>query len=217
MGPEPLNEREEAFRRWLIQYKRKHGYAPKYREMMTGFGFKSTSHVRYMLDKLQAKGHLHREPGSAGAIALLNERFTIPFCGKVAAGLPITLRDNTGESVEVTADLVAPSNDVYALQVEGNSLIDAMIRNGDLLLVAKTSQVDNGQLAVVRVPTPAFPEGETTCKYLHEREELITLRPDNPAYPSMHFDRKDVEVVGRVVGVIRSELWGSLASPAPAA
>jgi len=214
MCPEPLTDQQEAFRRWLIRFQRKHGYSPTYDEIMRGFGCKSKAHVYHFIRHLEEKGHLRRKPGSARAIELLNERFAVRLCGKVAAGHPINFADDTGDTIEITADLVPPCGDLYAVQVAGDSMIDALIRDGDLLLVVKTPHVENGQLAIVRVPSPIFPEGETTCKRFFRSGNLVELRPENKAYSSTYFPQQDVVIDGKVVGVIRSELWGSLAAAA---
>lgn len=210
MHREPLTEKQEEFYRWLLRFHSRHGYAPTYEEAMAGCGIRSKAHVHHFIKRLQSKGYLRHHPGSARGIVLTDRKFSVPFCGTVAAGTPITFPDDTADLVELTADLVSPRDGLYAVSVKGDSMIDAMIRDGDLLVVLHSPKVENGQLAILRVPSETFPEGETTCKRFYQRGEQVELRPENPRYSSMFFPARDVEVQGKVVAVIRSELWGSV-------
>ncbi len=210
MYREPLTEKQEQFYRWLIRFQSTHGYAPTYQEVILLFGLKSKSHVHHFIKQLESKRYLKHRAGSARGIALTTRRFTVPFCGTVAAGQPITFDDDTGDLIELTADLVSPDDGLYAVAVKGDSMNDAFIRDGDLLVVLHTPRVENGELAVLRVPSEVFPEGETTCKRFYQRGEQVELRPENPRYAPMFFAAKDVVVQGRIVAVIRSEARGAL-------
>lgn len=209
MCPEPLTEQQEAFRRQMMRFHYRHGFAPTYEEMVREFGFKSKAHAAHYVQQLEAKGYLRRKPGSARAIELLDRRFAVPLCGKVSAGRGISFTDANG-TVEVPPDLFPPSDDLYAVEVSGDSLLDALIRDGDLLLVVKAERVENGQLAVLRFPSPAFPDGETACKRFYQHKVLVELRSENPNYSPRYLPAEEVQVQGKVVGVIRSELRGAL-------
>lgn len=209
MHQEPLTEQQEAFRLQMIRFHYRHGFAPTYEEMVREFGFKSKAHAAHYVQQLEAKGYLRRKPGSARALELLDRRFSVPFCGKVSAGKGISFTDPQG-CVEVPPDLFPPSDDMYAVEVSGNSLIDALIRDGDLLLVARADRVENGQLAVLRFPSPNFPDGETVCKRFFHHKTLVELRSENSGFPPRYLPSEAVQVQGKVVGVIRSELRGSL-------
>ena len=210
MYREPLTEKQEEFYRWLIRFQSRHGYPPTYQEVILLFGLKSKSHVHHFIGQLESKGYLKRRAGSARGITLRTRQFAIPFCGTVAAGTPVTFEDDAGDLIELTADLVSPHDSLYAVAVSGDSMIDALIRDGDLLVVQPAPKVENGQLAVVRVASETFPDGETMCKRFYQRGERVELRSENPRYAPMFFPKEDVEVQGKIAAVIRSELWGSV-------
>lgn len=205
---EPLTPKQEEFYRWLVRFQRKHGYFPTYQEVILGFGLRSKAHVKHFLDQLEAKGRLRRKPGSSRGMALVSRQFAIPYCGHVSAGKGIDFADVEQECIQLTADLVPPDEELFAVSVKGDSLVDALIGDGDLLLVARTPRVENGQLAVVRIPSRVFPDGETTCKRFFQRGSQVELRAENPAYAPLHLDASSVEVQGRVVGVVRTH-WAS--------
>jgi repressor LexA len=209
MCPEPLTEQQETFRRQLMRFHYRHQYAPTYEEMVTVFGLSSKSHAKHFMRQLEAKGYIRIKPGSPRAIELLDRRFAVPFCGKVSAGRGISFTD-ADSTVEIPPDLFPPSDDLYAVEVSGDSMLDALIRDGDLLLVAKAERVENGQLAVLRFPSPAFPDGETVCKRFYHHKVLVELRSENPNYPPRYLPAEEVQVQGKVVGVIRSEVRGML-------
>jgi len=206
MSPEPLTPSQEEFWKKLLRYVRKHGYAPTYEEMVREFGLKSKSHAAYYVQELERKGYIRRKANSPRALEIVPRPFGVPFCGKASAGKGINFTDVVG-TVDVPPALFVPADNLYAVQVEGNSLADALIRSGDLLLVLAADRVENGQLAVVRVPSEQFPEGEWLCKRFFLRNSLVELRSENPGYPPRFVPARDVQVQGRVVGVIRSEFW----------
>lgn len=208
MGTETLTRAQEEFWKKLVRYTRKHGYPPTYEEMVAEFGLKSKSHAVHFVRALERKGYLRRKANSPRALEVVPHSFAVPFCGKASAGKGIHFGDVVG-TVDVSPDLFAPADNLYAVQVEGNSLEDALIRSGDLLLVLAADRVDNGQLAVVRVPSEQFPEGEWLCKRFYQRNALVELRSENPNFPPRFVPARDVQVQGRVVGVIRSEFWNA--------
>lgn len=208
MSPEALTPSQEEFWKKLVRYVRKHGYAPTYEEMVTEFGLKTKSHAVHYVRQLERKGYIRRKANSPRALEVAPRPFPVPFCGKASAGTGINFTDIVG-TVEVPPDLFVPADNLYAVQVEGNSLEDALIRSGDLLLVLAADRVENGQLAVVRVPSEQFPDGEWLCKRFFLRNSLVELRSENPRYAPRFVPAKDVQVQGRVVGVIRTEFWNS--------
>lgn len=211
MSPEVLTPSQEEFWKKLLRYMRKHGYAPTYEEMVAEFGLKSKSHAVHYVRQLERKGYLRRKANSPRALEIGWRPFPVPFCGKVSAGKGISFTDVI-DTVDVPPNLFVPADNLYAVHVEGNSLEDALIRDGDLLLVLATDRVDNGQLAVVRVPSDQLPDGETLCKRFYQRDSLVELRSENPRYPARFVPAQDVQVQGRVVGVIRTEFWNADAS-----
>ncbi|MDH7490458.1 MAG: transcriptional repressor LexA [Anaerolineae bacterium] len=208
MSPEALTPSQEEFWKKLLRYVRKHGYAPTYEEMVTEFGLKTKSHAVHYVRQLERKGYIRRKANSPRALEIAPRPFSVPFCGKASAGKGINFTDIVG-TVDVPPDLFVPADNLYAVQVDGNSLEDALIRSGDLLLVLAADRVENGQLAVVRVPSEDFPEGEWLCKRFFQRNSLVELRSENPRYPPRFVPARDVQVQGRGVGVIRTEFWNA--------
>jgi repressor LexA len=206
MSPEPLTQSQEEFLRKLQRYVHKHGFAPTYEEMVTEFGLKTKSHAVHYVRQLERKGYIHRKANSPRALEIVPRPFAVPFCGKASAGTGINFTDIVG-TVEVPPSLFVPADNLYAVQVQGNSLEDAMICHGDLLLVLATERVENGQLAIVRVPSDEFPDGAWLCKRFYHRGALVELHSENPRYPPRFLPAQDVQVQGKVVGVIRSEYW----------
>lgn len=197
MGLTPAQERVYRFVRDFIL---EHGYAPSYEEIRTHMGFKSLNAVYKHLKQIEERGFL-RIPWNnrKRALELLPIRTaaaTIPFLGVVAAGSPI-------EAVEVPETVEIPESflgegDNFALQVQGNSMIDEGIRDGDILIVTRQPRAENGQTVVAMV------QGEATVKKFFHRGAVIELRPANSEMEPLRVPAADVEIVGAVVGLIRN-------------
>lgn len=165
-----------------------HGYPPSIREIARGLAFKSTKAVKVHLDKLEEEGRIKRKRKYARAIFVEPKGFTI--VGRVAAGLPnLAFEDIEG--------VFSPSiwKDCFLLRVRGDSMIDAHIQDGDLVVVKPQKSADIGNIIV------AISQGETTVKRLAKIKNRIFLKPENENYPLIEAD--DFEIVGKVVGVIR--------------
>lgn len=168
------------------------GFAPSVREIGAAVGLRSTASVSYHLQQLQEKGYL-QSPGAKGrkrAIVTSQRPGQIPVVGVVTAGLPILALENQEGTIAWEGD---PS--CFALRVRGDSMINAAILDGDMVVVRPQAAADDGQIVVARIGD------EATVKRLHRRNGEIWLMPENENYAPI--DGSEAEIVGLVKAVIR--------------
>ena len=174
---------------WFVQ---ENGYAPSVREIGAAVGLRSTASVIYHIQALQEKGLL-QSPGGKGrkrAIATAARQGQIPVIGVVTAGLPILAVENQEGSISWDGD-----PNCFALRVRGDSMINAAILPGDLVVVRPQQTADDGQIVVARIGD------EATVKRLRRRNGEIWLMPENENYAPI--DGSEAELIGLVRGVIR--------------
>ena len=195
-----LTNRQKEIFDFIKRYLRKHGYPPTVREIGKALGLHSPSTVHAHLAKLEKSGVLRRDPSKPRAIELLVDRAKrvvrpgVPLVGQVAAGAPILAEENIEELLEVPAMIGAESGD-YALRVRGDSMRDAGILAGDLVIVRPGEDATNGEIVV------ALLGDEATVKRYFREPDAIRLQPENPAYEPIV--TREVELLGRVIGVFR--------------
>ena len=168
------------------------GFAPSVREIGAAVGLRSTASVSYHLQQLQEKGYL-QSPGAKGrkrAIVTSQRPGQIPVVGVVTAGIPILALENQEGTIAWEGD---PS--CFALRVRGDSMINAAILDGDMVVVRPQPNADDGQIVVARIGD------EATVKRLRRRNGEIWLMPENDAYAPI--DGSEAEIVGLVKAVIR--------------
>jgi len=194
-----LTKQQTRVYRYLETYLRRKGRPPSYKEIQDYFGFRSLNSVVKHLKQLERKGYLESPWGNQKrAFRLLPLRTTaatIPFLGRVAAGAPIEAVEMT-EAVEVPESLLAGGNN-FALQVQGESMVDEGIRDGDVLIIRKQDHADNGQTVVAQI------EGEATIKKFYQRDGRVELRPANEELKPLVVPAEKVEIIGVVVGLVR--------------
>ena len=194
-----LTKQQARVYRYLESYLRRHGRPPSYQEVQDHFGFRSLNSVVKHLKQLERKGYLESPWGNQKrAFRLLPLRTTaatIPFLGRVAAGAPIEAVE-MAEAVEVPESLLAGGNN-FALQVQGESMVDEGIRDGDVLIIRKQDHADNGQTVVAQI------EGEATIKKFYQRDGRVELRPANEELKPLIVPAEKVEIIGVVVGLFR--------------
>ena len=208
-----LSDRQQHMLRYISDYSREYGYPPTVREIGKEVGISSTSMVDYNLRIIEQKGYIRRDQRTSRGIEIveqserhLRERFVrVPVMGRIAAGEPIPFPGNEGwadspeEILDLTRQVVPDEEGIYALRVKGTSMIDALIDDGDIVLVEPVRNVPNGGMAVVWLKD----EKEATLKRFHMEGSRVRLQPANSQMAPIYARADNVEVQGRVVGVIR--------------
>ncbi|MBM3140057.1 MAG: repressor LexA [Chloroflexi bacterium] len=213
MAADDLSSKQRAILRFLEEFIAEHDYPPSIRDIQNGCDISSTSVVDYNLKRLEEKGYIRRDREVSRAIELLNgqgERrrrtVAVPLLGKIAAGRPIPTPPETptpgafDETVELTEEQTRGRSNVFALRVEGTSMIDALINDGDIVVLEPTSTCDDGEMVAVWLRD----ENETTLKKLYREGERVRLQPMNATMAPLYTRADNVEVQGRVVTAIRS-------------
>ena len=194
-----LNDRAREILQFIQRYRREHGSAPTIREIGRQFEISSTNGVRYYLNLLEKGGHIRRTGGISRGIGPSDEGASgIPLLGRVAAGQPITAEENYDGSLELH-DMFGQSGQLFALQVHGDSMVDAGILPGDYVIVQKQDTARAGDMVV------AMLEDEATVKYYQPRRGTVELVPANEKYQPIVADGTvEFRILGLVRGVIRT-------------
>lgn len=212
-----LSVRQNKILRMIRAFTSQSGYPPSIRQIGEAVGISSTSVVSYNLNVLQRKGHLVRdrevsrglrliEAEEPGKLAPGTAPLNIPLLGTIAAGEPIPVPDSDFsatdyERIALTADIVPDADDVYALRVRGDSMIDALIRDGDIVIMRHQRVAENGDLVAAWLKD----EKETTLKriYWERNHTLVRLQPANPNMEPIYVHPGNLEIQGKVIVVIR--------------
>lgn len=206
-----LSARQQKMLEFIRDFYQENGFPPTVRDIQKGCGISSTSVVDYNLQILQRDGHIRRMPEVARGIEILEDgvrvgaTVQVPVMGYIAAGEPIPVPTQEGwsveplETLEMPREMVRREDNVYALRVKGTSMIDALIDDGDVVLVESVRQVSNGQMAVAWLRN----EEEATLKRFYKEGERVRLQPANSQMEPIYVAADNVEVRGRVVGVMR--------------
>ncbi|MEA4888311.1 MAG: transcriptional repressor LexA [Clostridiaceae bacterium] len=189
---------------FIVEYIRHEGYPPAVRDICAGVGIRSTSTIHGHLKRLQQSGRIEYSSGKRRAITIPDqseERVVyLPVVGQVTAGVPILAEQNIERSLPFPADFFSNDGDVFALRVKGDSMIGAAILDGDYVVVRRQSSASLGDVIVALVGD------EATVKTLANIDGKVVLRPENPAFRPIPFDRPDCQVLGKVCGVFRIAL-----------
>jgi len=188
------------------------GYPPTVRDIVSGCGISSTSVVDYNLDILQRQGYIRRHSGISRGIELLTRPLTpehslqVPIIGQIAAGepIPVPTPDTwdvtaSSETMEVPEDLIRTRKGIYALKVNGSSMVDALINDGDIVLMQYVNSVENGEMAAIWLRA----EKEATLKKVYREPGRVRLQPANSQMEPIYTEPDNVEIQGRVIAVIR--------------
>ena len=192
------DERRQRIVEYIQTHLRQNGYPPSVREIGAAVGLASTASVFRHLRQLEATGQLSHAPFKRRAWRLdgpPQDAQSIPVVGQIRAGNPVLAQEHVEEHVTVSTELFHPGADFF-LRVEGDSMIDAGIRPGDLLAVTLQSDADDGDIVI------ALLGDEATVKRLEKRPGRTRLMPANPNYEPI--ESPDIVVVGRVVGLLRT-------------
>jgi repressor LexA len=199
----PLTKRQKEILDYIESFIEGQGYAPSFEEIAESFGYSSLATVHEHLSNLERKGYIRKSYNESRSIELIvhdsgTPVLELPLLGSVAAGLPIeAIQDN--ETLAVPPDMVSRRRDNYVLRVEGNSMIEEQIRDGDYIVVQAQDNAEDGQMVVALVSG----EAATVKKLYREGDGRIRLQPANAVMDPIFVDASDVRIQGVVVGVIR--------------
>jgi len=198
---EQLSDRQRRILTFIERFVEQNGYPPTYEEIRAALGISTKSLVYHHLDALEEAGYLARVPHTPRGIRLAQLRtFRVPRLGHIAAGLPISVSDPDPEDyIELTRDIVDEQEGLYALRVAGNSMIDALVNDGDIVILKHQDEARNGEMVAVWLSD----RDETTLKRFYRENGHVRLQPANPTMPPMILHPAVVQVQGRVVAVIR--------------
>lgn len=214
-----LTEKQYNLLIYINKVNRETGQCPSFDEMKQAVGLKSKSGIHSLITSLEERNFIRRLPHKARALeviriprfkpqaiieeekkreqALQNSSVQIPLYGKIAAGTPIEAIANETETISVPFDMVTYGQ-FYALTIEGNSMIEAGIMDGDTAIIRRQNQADNGKIVVALVD-----DNEATLKVLKKDGNLVHLIPCNKEYKTKTFEADRVKVQGVLSGIIR--------------
>ena len=185
---------------FLIDYYNKNNVYPTFDEMRDFLQIKSKSGIHKLLSSLEEKGFVNRLPHKARALSIntnVNEK-DLPFLGRIAAGNPIEAITGSFEQISVPNYLLNNKDEHFTLEVTGDSMIDAGIYDGDIVIIRKTEVADSGDIVVALID-----QNEVTLKRFRSFKNSIALEPANKNYKIRLFGEDRVKIQGKLVGLIR--------------
>ena len=203
-----LTVRQRQILEMIDAFQRSHGFPPSVREIGEEVGLTSPSTVHSHLNTLQRLGFLHRDPikpralevrfdPSSGAARERRPLRHVPLVGDVAAGTDVLAQENVEEVLPLPLDFTG-EGDLFMLRVRGDSMIDAAIVDGDVVVCRAQRSADNGDIVVAGIPGD-----EATVKTLTKKGARVTLMPANSSMEPLELDAADVSIYGKVVTVLR--------------
>jgi repressor LexA len=205
-----LSERQTRIVEFIRDFILDNGYPPSIRQIGDAVGISSTSVVNYNLNILQRMGYISRDRTVSRGIKMTQgpdrsrlrlDVISVPLLGRIAAGEPIPVPEGvaSGDTFDITRDLVPATEGIYALQVRGNSMIDALINDGDVVVMQHQRTANNGDMVAAWLVN----EQSTTLKRYYHEGNRIRLQPENSQMEPIYVDEANLEIQGRVVAVIR--------------
>jgi repressor LexA len=207
-----LSPRQQRILSFIRQFLADKSYPPTIRDIVSGCGISSTSVADYNLGILEKGGYIRRHREVSRGIELLDGTsgrafmVVVPVIGQIAAGepIPVPASDSwniaaSSETMEVPRDLVRGREDIYALKVKGLSMVDALINDGDIVLMQQASTVENGEMAAVWLKG----ERTATLKKVYVGTDRVRLQPANSQMQPIYVEPDNVEIQGKVIAVIR--------------
>ena len=202
MAQGKLSDKQREILEYIKSQILERGFPPAVREICEAVHLKSTSSVHSHLETLEKNGYIRRDPTKPRAIEILDDDFNlsrremvnVPIIGQVAAGEPILAQQNIEDYYPFPVEQM-PNHQTFLLRVKGESMINAGILNGDLVLVEQVSTASNGDMVVALI------EDGATVKTFYKEEGIIRLQPENDTMDPIIV--KDVTILGKVIGVMR--------------
>jgi repressor LexA len=199
-----LSAKQQSILRFIRDFIRNHDYPPSIRDIQDGCVISSTSVVDYNLKALERLGYIKRDREVSRAIELVGRvrMRTVPVVGQIAAGQPISVpapdtwgQQDFEDEIEVTDQMTGGKENVFALRVKGTSMIDALVNDGDLVLMEQTSAWHDGDMVAVWLKD----REETTLKKIYNEGDRVRLQPANAMMEPIYANAEDVEVQGKVL------------------
>ena len=225
-----LKERHKQVLDAIQDYRAKHGYAPSYREICARTDITSTSMVNYYLEQLEEMGYIERSENISRSLKIkdaaqekvdqvlgnvkqvvneISNALSIPVVGRIVASEPIPIPEtdfnlfDAESKIEIPESLIPfniQKDNLFALEVDGDSMIDAMVSDGDVIIMKPVREAQNGEMVAVRLKD----QNETTLKHFYHEGNRVRLQPANPTMDPIYVDSSsDIEIQGSVVLVIR--------------
>ncbi len=201
-----ISKRQESIMEFIKAEVNQKGYPPSVREIGAAVGLASSSTVHGHLARLESKGYIRRDPTKPRAIEILDPEgldvikpgvLNVPLIGKVTAGQPITAIENIEEYFPLPESYGTKEDNIFMLEIMGDSMIEAGILNGDYVVVKQKSTADNGEIVVAMTE-----ENEATVKRFFKEKDYFRLQPENASMDPIIVD--NVSILGKVVGVYRN-------------
>lgn len=202
---EDLSQKQLEILLYIKNEIQRQGYPPAVREICKGVNLKSTSTVHGHLEKLESKGYIRKDPTKPRAIEILEQEddflmtrkktVDIPILGRVTAGEPMLAVENIEDTYPVPIEMVE-GHDVFILKIQGESMIEAGILDGDMVLVQKQEYAINGEIVVAMI------DDEATVKRFYKEATRIRLQPENQYMEPIYSNH--VQILGKVIGLYRT-------------
>lgn len=216
MAKRKLSDRQRRMLDFILSFSEESGYPPSIREIGRAVDISSTSVVNYNLNRLVEEGYLDRDQNVSRGIRLtdklmratsqLGDVIRIPLVGRIFASQPVPLPSTDSpmfgadEAIEITRDLLSAEDGLFALQVKGESMVDAMVNDGDIVVMRSQPEWRNGDMVAVWLKD----REETTLKHIYREGSRVRLQPANPTMEPIYVDNPEtLEVQGKVMLVVR--------------
>lgn len=198
-----LTQKEKSVYKYIQECVERNGYAPSVRDICSAVGIKSTSTVHAYLSRLEEKGYISKSQGKSRALKIeaakdsdSDSMMRVPIIGKVTAGIPILAVENYDGYVDFPCSMSRSKSNLFALRVMGESMIEAGILDGDIVVVESKQYADNGEIVVAMI------EDEATVKrFYHEQNGMIRLQPANSSMKP--FIVSKATILGKVIANYR--------------
>lgn len=198
-----LTKRQREILDFIEEFIETSGYSPSFEEIASFFGYRSLATVHEHLSNLERKGYIRKNYNESRSVELVHGRRKaaaeeLALLGRVAAGQPIEAIESQ-ETISVPDEMLLGRGSHYVLRVQGDSMIDAQIRDGDFVVVNERQSAENGEMVIALIDG----EAATVKKFYRENDGRIRLMPANPALGPQFYREDEVQIRGVVVGVIR--------------
>ena len=202
-----LTKKQSSLFNFLKDRIKKTNVSPSFEEMKIAMGLKSKSGIQRLIDGLVERGFIEKRNNKKRAINIIegsaskkdNELINLPLLGNIAAGNPIEAIENTNDNIQIPKNLISNNKKNYVLKVDGDSMLNKGIVDGDKAIIEYCNDADNGDIVVALIN-----DNEVTLKKLKKEKDKIHLIPENDNYKAQSFNSDEVKIQGKLKGIIRS-------------